>query len=551
MILEQNDISNILLNNPSKGLIAQGRKYNTTMRLHLYGEGMDTHLTEIKGFETPVLRELRIKYARNNKDLMARLMRPIDKVFSARGGSIYYKMSETQDKAAMAYASSIKGGKNVKEWVKDYWKPHFIDDPYGIIFMEIDPVGNVYPTYKSITTIYDYQPNGVSLEYVVFEVSKAEKAKAGLKPDDKIFRVVDDANDYWIQQDGKTITILSQFTHPNHFGRVPGMINSDIIDPSKDGFLSLFDDVITLADEYLLTGSVRTTHKFWHGFPKYWEYADTCPACNGEKTVEGETCRECKGTGKNIMTKVSDAKLINYPQDKDTPTITPNVAGYVEPSEIYHNISTSDLSALEDTMNFTVWGKSTQRDMPQVQVGNKTATQVLDEVKPEESRLSPISESAEKRHKFILDSLVEVNVKKGYIEAGGSSVNYGRRYMLEPSDSLLQKYNDAKSKGVDTDVLDDLLRDYYETEYSGDNGKLSVKIKKMNVQPYVHMTIAQVEASFSIAPEDKAAKAYYSEWKRTINDAMWTLIAADVLKQQLYDYAKTKAVAPKPINQAA
>jgi hypothetical protein len=547
MILTPEQITDIVLHNPNKDMITKGRKYHKTMCLHIYGQGMESHVSTIQGFETPALKELRAKYSKNNKDLFARLIRPIDKIFTARGGSIYYNLSESGDKQAMALTSSkvLKGGKNLKEWIKDNWKPHFLDDPFGVCLVELDKDGQAYPTYKAITSIYDYATDGVKVEYIVFEVTKPEKKMLGLKESDVVYRVYDDAFDYMVKVESETVTPIKELTFKNFFGYVPGMINSDITDPCGCGWLSLFDDIISLADDFLLTGSIKTTHKFLHGFPKYWEYADDCPKCGGNKTFGGDPCPDCKGTGKNIMSRVSDAKLLTYPQSKDDPTVTPNVAGYVEPSEIYHNISTSELSALEDAMNFTIWGKSNDKKPPQVNVSgqqdSKTATQVLDEVKPEESRLIPISESAEKRHKFILDAIVDVKIKIGYSQGGGSSVNYGRRYMLESGDVILSKYTSSKTAGANVGVLDDLLIDYLETEYSGDPVKMAIKIKETQIEPFIHMKVAEVDLSASITAEDKAAKVYYTEWRRTINDGMILVFTTEMLKEQLYKYAAEKA----------
>jgi hypothetical protein len=543
MILSKEQIKEILLNNPNKELIQSGRKYNKTMRLHLYGVGMESHLTEIKGFESPAIREIRSKYSKSNKDVMARLRRPLDKIFSARGGSIYFNLSDTLDKQAMDLVSSknLKGKKSLKEWVKDVWTAHFLDDPFGVVFTELDVEGNAYPTYKAITSIYDYQPDGVNLEYIVFEVSVAEKLRYGLKEDAKVYRIYDDLLDQIVEVKGEEVIYLTNLTFKNFFGYVPGMINSDIMNPEKDGYLSLFDDALTLADDFLLTGSIRTTHKFLHGFPKYWQYAGPCTSCAGTKYKDGKPCETCKGSGLNVMTKVSDAMLLTPPQTKEDATIAPNIGGYVEPSEIFHTISTEELAMLEDAMNFTIWGKSLQNNKPQVSVGDKTATQVLDEVKPEESRLMPISESAEKRHKFILDSIIDIKLRQGYSQSGGSSVNYGRRYMLEGADVLLEKYNDAKLKGAAVSVLDDLLIDYLETEYSGDPVKMTIKLKEMALEPFVHMKAAEVEASMNITAEDKAAKVYYGEWRRTVNDAMILSFTPEMLKEQLYAFAKEKA----------
>jgi hypothetical protein len=554
MILTIQDIKEILLNNPNKEIITAGVKYNKTMRLHLYGDGMDSHLTTIEGFETPAIRELRVKYSTNNKDLTSRLKRPIDKVFSARGGSVYYNLSDGQDKKAMAIAGNVKGGLSVKKWIENFWMPHYLDDPYGIIFMEIDQEGEVYPTYKAITSIFSYKYNGSALEYIVFEATKAEKRNANLKEDEKIYRVVDDVFDYYVKLENEDVTILENLSYPNFFPRVPAVINSDINNSAGEGFLSLLDDVITLADTYLLKGSIKTTHDFLHGFPKYWEYADDCTTCGGAKYHEAKPCTDCKGTGKRLMTKVSDAKLLNYPQSKDEPMVTPNVAGYVEPSDIYYGIATSELSALESAMHHTLWGSDDQPKTPGLatnqQGQTKTATQIVSDQQPKIDRLSQIADSAEKRHKFILDHIIEIKLKEGYIESGGSSVNYGRRFMIESPDAIWDRYSEAKTKGAAVSVLDDLLQEFIETKYQGDPVSMAIQVKLMKLEPFVHLTIQQVQ-TLAPSPEDYAAKLYFGEWLSNNSEGNYILITPlDVLRQQLFDYAKGKSDAITAANEA-
>jgi hypothetical protein len=69
----------------------------------------------------------------------------------------------------------------------------------------------------------------------------------------------------------------------------------------------------------------------------------------------------------------------------------------------------------------------------------------------------------------------------------------------------------------------------------------------MRLEPFVHLTPSQVDASQSINPEDKAAKIYFSEWLSQNNSGNYLLIMPiDTLREQLYDFAKDKIVAIKP-----
>jgi len=567
MILTPEQIQNIVVNNPNKALIDAGKAYNKKMRMHLYGEGLGTHLTTIDGFEKPTIHSLRVKYAKSNKDLFNRLSRPIDKVFSARGGSIYYNLSETAEKTARQLAMDVKGGRSVKKWIESFWRAHYLDDPCGIIFMEIAEKPKalqlrsqgksfVYPTSVSIQCIYDYLPNGSGLEYVVFELDKSEKKEIGQKEEDRIFRLVDDSMDYMIKlvpdaitaADGtKTagISILEKLSFPNLFMYVPGIINSDIPDPNNEGgHLSLFNDILELADNFLMKGSIKLTHEFLFAFPKYWQYANDCETCGGTKLHEGEECKTCNGSGKSRALKVSDALLLTHPQSKEDPIIAPSVAGFVSPGQTYYDISTHDLQLGEDLMNYTLWGAqgatkiqgmSTEMKGPTP----KTATEVNADIKPQSDRLAPISECAENRHKFILDAMITIQISQNY---PGASVNYGKRYMVESADAIWEKYSDARTKGAAISVLDDLLIEYYETKYNSDPVKLAIQLKLMRVEPFVHVTVSQLKG-LSAGEEDYKAKLYFSEWLSTLNEAMIIVTSVEDLRTKMYEATVTKTLA--------
>lgn len=552
MILSEQQIKDIVLNNPMKDLVAFGKNYCQKLRSHLYGERMDSELGKVDGFESESLRSLRVKYAKSNKDLMARLARPIDKVFSAKGGSIYYNLSDSQDKKARQISQDVRGGQSIKQWIENFWKPHFLDDPMGFVFMEMMPADAseslkakgknwVYPTYKSIMNVFDYLPNGSALEYVVFNVGENEKKALGLEKDETVYRIVDDAKDYYVKCKDQTVTILADHTLQNYFGKVPAILNSDTPNPNMTGAtLSFFDDVIELACQFLMKGSIKLTHEFMHGFPKYWEYADNCNECRGSGKLEGNDCPTCKGTGKSIMSKVSDAKVLNYPRDKDDIVVAPNVAGYVSPDKTFWDIATADLSFLEDLMNYTLWGAN---PMPKTQGlstdqggETKTATEIMTDVKPQSDRLHPITESAEKRHKFILDMCIQIMLVANY---PGSTVNYGKRYMLESPDVLWQKYSEARNKGAAISVLDDLLIEYYEAKYDSDPVKLAIQMKLMKVEPFVHLTAQQLKG-LNPDPADYTAKLYFSDWLSTLNEAMILSFSVDELKKQLSENVAKK-----------
>ena len=551
MILDLVQIKTIINENPGKDRIAKGVEYSKKLRRHIYGEGMDTYFQSIEGFERNSLKELRVKYSKSNKDLFSRLGRPLDKIFTARGGSVYYNLSDETEKKARLLTQDVKDGFSVRKWVECFWKPHILDDPFGVIFLELasnkeavklkqQGKSFVYPTYKSIAGIYDYLPKGNRLEYIVFTVSAEEKKSAGVDVSKIIYRVVDDAFDYWVEKSGEDVAILTNHTYTNYFGEVPAMVNSDIQNPQYENcFLSPYDEIIELAEQFLLKGSIRVTHDFMHGFPKYSEFASDCNNCNGTGRKEAKECDVCNGSGKNVMTRVSDVKMLSWPTKEDPLIMPAQVGGYISPDKTYYEIATADLQALEDAMSVTLWGSQSRlktQGMSLTPDAAKTATEVMDEIKPQADRLVPVSEMAEQRDKFIRDNIIRLQISMNY---QGSSVNYGRRYMLEGPDVIWQKYSDARAKGAPQNVLDTLLNEYQEANYQSDPVGLAIAKKLMYVEPFVHYT-ASVLKGLSPDPVDYKMKLYFSEWLATQNESAIISQSVDELKASLSEYAKAK-----------
>ena len=552
MKLTIDQIKDIVLNNPHKDEIVKAQQRNKKRRMHLYGEGLKDEICEIKGHEKPELMELRKKYATSNKPFFSRLLRPIDKVFSAKGGSVYYNLTENNNKQAMQMAMDVKDGLSVRKWIENKWKPHFLDDPDGLLFIELptepqDDEIRPYPTYKSIQTIYDYDLEGSAVEYVVFKVSASDKLEAGLTKEDTIYRIVDDAFDYWVKVKDQQVTILQDQTLVNYFGKVPAIRNSDLVDSENDCLaLSLIDDIIDLADAHLQDGSIRNLAKIRMAYPKYWEFADDCNVCGGTKEANGEKCATCKGTGKKIMLNPGDVKLIAHPETKDDPIITPNVAGFVPFPKDYFDNATLELQSLENICHVTLWGSQAQikTQGPATQQGQPvTATQVMTDQQPEIDRLHIISDMAEKRHKFIMDHIVQLTIDSSY---KGSSVNYGRRYMMETPDEIWDRYSKARKEGAAISLLDDLLMEYIETKYNGDPVGKNIQEKLFAIEPFVHYTVMDVQ-KLGLPPDDYHKKLFFGEWLATLNEAMLLSFSVDELKAQLTDYVVKKNIpAPAP-----
>lgn len=542
MRLTLEDIKRIIIERPNKDLVDAGIKKNKHLRMHMYGHKLENFFSQIEGFEDKPLTELRTKYAKSNKHLFSWLFSPVSKIYTANGGSLYLNLPEQKNKKAFGIISNVRNGMSARKWTENNWQPHNLDDPFGLLYMEVSPEGYCYPTYKAITSVHDYQPSGSMLDYVAFVVSDAEKKRDGFKRDDKLYRVVDDYYDYYVKRVDDEVEILYAYTFPHTFGHVPAMRNSDLVDPDNEGgVLSFADDIIELADEYLLKGSIKITHEFLHAYPKYWEYADDCEECKGTGRIDAKTCKECAGSGKAQTIKVSRAKLLGWPQDKDTPQVTPHVGGYIEPSETYHKMATAEMELLKNSMYSVIWGTEGRNRVQTGLESNgqevKTATEVIEDLAPLHKKLAVMSAQAEKRIKFIIDHVVMVEVEPKY---EGSSVNLGRRYLTESPDTIWKRYEEAKKSEASVDLLNELYIEYLESKYSGDPMSMDILQKLMQVQPFFHFTIDKVR-QLGASEQDYKAKLYYSEWLSVeMDDSKLIVMDVKALRQSLYDFAGGK-----------
>jgi hypothetical protein len=192
----------------SPAFITAAVKQAKKLALHVNGEGLDQALEKIEGFERD--EKLRKKHAKSNRDLFERLSRPLDKVWSAKGGSLYYNLTDQQEALARGFAANVFPNVSIKNWLRQVWQSHLKDDPAGVMFLEVMKSGDiatalqrgqsiVYPTYKPVTSIHAYQLSGTRVEWIVFAIDAKYVKELGYTGDTdsaKFDRVVDDVADY-------------------------------------------------------------------------------------------------------------------------------------------------------------------------------------------------------------------------------------------------------------------------------------------------------------------------------------------------------------------
>lgn len=518
MVCTFEQIQQIVLKNPNKALVDFGIEQNTKLAMHVDGRGMKEAIEHVEYFASKSLHAIQKKYAISNKDVFGRLLQQEDMVFSARGGSSYFRLPTNEQETLMnAMLQNVRYGISLRKWIKSFGIKAYRTDPMGIVFMEVEQQRvsadgtmvqpNAYPTYKSITCIYDYLPTGRRLEYVCFRLEKGEALKMGIT-DEKLnglsdnaktdyFRLVDDAKDIIVKKDGEEVRLVTNIKQKNpvanNWNKTPGFIISDLMlytDPKK--FLSPLDLVVELADCFLFDRSVRDLQKKYHGFAKAVEPMLQCPACEATGYVEGEPCPSCtipgqkKGTGYKLNSKVSDVAKFPLELLNEIPAFDfKRLFGYVTPDIDSWNKQDDSLNDLEQLMELTYWGtvrmKKNKSDGTNVDGQQKTATEVDSNEAPKESKLNTIADWCESTENMIATFIGSYWFDDDNFQ---SSINYGRDYVLRSPDELMNIYTTLRSKGAPDFTLDEALEKYYKSRYQNNPLQLEKYLKMLDVEPF-------------------------------------------------------------------
>ena len=524
------------IKNPNS-IIDALKKEHKKLLMHVHGVDVTEYLTQIEGLENSTKIAIRKRLARSNKDLFADILRPTDKIFTSDGGLKDYDISSEKTKEEFkTKLSDIIDGYSLTEWLETYFVDKYTVDPNGLFFIEHSN-GEAYPTYKAISCIRDYEQKGRGIEYIIFE---PEQVYENGKLQYETIRVYDDAGDRTYKLKGDSITKIDDESYPNPWGYVPAVTCSDLTNTLTGYKKSSIYEQVELADEYLRETSVKTLFKYHHGFPLFWQYMSTCPVCKGIGSVnktnsEGEnitcTCNACNGSGWAIKKDVSDVTGIMPPESNETPTITPEIAGYVVPPIESWRQMTEELKLMRDMIFFSHWGTMLNRED-----NEKTAFEVSANIQPIQDRLNKYTSSLESTETYIVDMLGAFYYNSTY---KGSSINYGRNYIIKSPGEVLEHYLKNKTGGASYTILNDKLKQYYHTLYAHDKYSLSISMKLIQVEPFIHNTIDEV-AKWSVPAQDFAEKRYYNDWLS--NYTKEELLKKDVkqLKSELTDFVKTK-----------
>ncbi len=499
-------IGYILKKKPNAKYVKSVQDYSSKQTMHVTGLNLKHYLSLIDYFEKAELLELRQKYSPSNEDFYGRLHRPIDKIWTARGGSANYYISDGDKAKLLGILANVKDGYSLRKWLETFWLLPSHYDPMGMIFMEVGD-NTTYPTYKSCHDVFDFPPpKGREYDYIVFKCDdkiKQENAAEG-KETDVYYRVVDDAFDYLVRWDGDTAHIIESQSYPNYFDKVPAITNGNIYDPINKWYVSADDEITGVADQYLRDRSVLTMFKMQHGFPIKWLYGSDCPTCNGTKKVSGKNCPSCAGTGRKSKYDVSETIVVPFPKANDP--MPPEYAGFYTPPIETWEMMNETIEGLFKDAHYTKWGTNQLEDNSSDQPA--TATGRFIDVQPVNDRLGKYTDSLEFVETWVVDKIGEFNFPATY---KGCEINEGRRYLIESPDVIWKKYQDARTAGAPTTSLTFLYMQWIQAEFRSDSMELGRQVKLMKLDTFFHVSLSQA-ATIITNPDDYIRKIYFEEW---------------------------------------
>jgi hypothetical protein len=523
--------------------VNSARENSRVLKALVTGDGFHEELiSKIEHLESDQRSTARRKYSKDIRDLFFRVTKKRDNVFQATGGSEEIKIEgETYKTQFIDTLEKFKGGKSINKYLSENYFRQLDTDPNGVIFIEYKTEKGegekleIYPTYKSINHIRFYESDGQKCEYIIFEPVKKVVGNGIVI----YWRVVDSKTDWSIKQVGNLFVIDTEKTFEHPFGECPAVILSDFIKVGHKDRLSPLTPIVELAKDYARDKSILTIYKFQNGFPKHWQYVTQCRYCHGTgKTGQQKTvCSGCSGTGILTRKDVTDSINLSTPKEND-PIIAPNIAGFIQPDLATWKQYKEDLKDAEGVIERTLWGTM------EVNGTNETATGRFIDVQPITNELNRLTDTVEWIHNTIANWVANAIVPTKKKEVIAFHKSYGRRFIIESPDIILERYETSRKAGENTTVLDKLLQEFILSKYKTDPFMQEQMLKKASVEPYIHYTIEQINSIFG--KKEAYKKAVFGDFWLNVDQTK----TVDVINSEFVVYFNKMATENSMIIQA-
>lgn len=564
MTLSDEQVKAIIKTNPNKASIMEKRERSTILKAHVTGIGNDDLIKPIKSFERKTYTDSRRNMALSNKDVIARVMAPRNKIYTAKGGVESYTMANMDlVEEFRLFLSRCRGTQSLKDYIKQNIQPMFDYDPEGLAWLDLNNYGDPYPCFKSIHQIYDYELNGRKPEYVVFSLTKKEIAQLDIRAKilavdvsgklvapptskdskknqtNKIFRVVCDSYDRLVRWDNVgEPEILNTIPNPFSFMGVPGIVVSNIVGASTDCedtvYCSPLDSVVEILQQIIFSRSLYNVSYSRSAYPKEWMQRQTCPTCSGHKKIDSDVCPECKGTGALPAQQHEDVLIIDYRNDANKSIPTPPMGQVPADVEALRYMEETN-SSWENVFEHTIWGvsfvRSTSSTQPAGHGGNVsgTAYEAQQNEQPRFDKLAEFTMWYSSIMKWYADGMGQYKYENNYIDSG---ILGGTRYMIESPDATFERLVKARTGGATKSELDSLTMEFLENKYANNPIEYRKYHTLFIAEPFYHDKIAEV-ITWDVPQINKLEKIFFDDWKATLTNEYFAMLPDDGLEERV------------------
>lgn len=527
------------------------REYHDELNFQINGESRNKKIEIIKGMEDKGVMNIRDKYGIPINWLWSWMLQPINKIFSANGGSIDVSPELNDEEELLDRISRLKTGSSVRKFMQKQWLKSYVADPSGVVMIEYDEQ-NAWPVIYSVDSIQAYGRVGRYVNWIIF---KEKRVKVDGKEVDAI-RVVDIEGDVMYFKKGKDLVEIDTYIEPDtgeekkgrytlpngwtKFGYAPALILGDTPDPNKKKqMLSVIHDQVDLGRQYYQMDSIKTFVAIRNGYGVWYWYTRNCDECDGEGKHGDDNCKTCGGSGKIFPRNLSDVYAIDINEVGENAPQVPGglIEGDVSSWQEYRE----DLKGKEKQIELGMYG--THR----TEAGdNNTATGTFVDNQTAVDVFHNFSSSAEFTESWILTYIASFYNPK----VENVSVAYGRRLQIENPETLWKRYWDAKAKGLAEIILNRFLREAYESEYKYDMALRDRMLRLMRVEPGVHLSVQEFSA-LSYPDELKLMKQFISNWEQTLSTSDILKTPDEQLLKQLKEYSQNQIKEYGQINEAS
>ena len=225
------------------------------------------------------------------------------------------------------------------------------------------------------------------------------------------------------------------------------------------------------------------------------------------------------------------------PPKKDEQSIDPPSGYIVPPIEILQEMRT-ELDYKRNDIHRSHWGTPFTTEA-RAGADKETATGRIIDIQPTMVQLNNYTDLVESMYNAISDVMIRLIFPFNY-ESIRAYKSYGRGYIIENGTVSLDRYKEARSDGVSQSLLDALLLSYYASQFRSDEMRYMIMVKLMDVEPFLHYTVEQVDAMLNVTQEDKQAKSYYSNWLAEVTQKDLKLKTDKELRDMLAQYVSLK-----------